>query len=142
MYKIAFTDIDGTLLGPDRTLTSATIAAVRRIKDEIPFILVSSRMPRQMYHLQKDLQGQDLPLIAYNGGYISRQKKGLFSVEIPMEILEKIVAYNEKDPQYKVHLSLDRKSTRLNSSHVKISYAVFCLKKKMIYWLFSIANSK
>src|SRR5690606_40117855 len=28
--------------------------------------------------------------------------------------------------------SLDRKSTRLNSSHVKISYAVFCLKKKKI----------
>src|SRR5690606_42110559 len=26
--------------------------------------------------------------------------------------------------------SSDRKSTRLNSSHVKISYAVFCLKKK------------
>ena len=26
---------------------------------------------------------------------------------------------------------LDRKSTRLNSSHVVISYAVFCLKKKM-----------
>src|SRR5207302_5497852 len=27
-------------------------------------------------------------------------------------------------------LAVDRKSTRLNSSHVKISYAVFCLKKK------------
>src|SRR5690606_41059159 len=27
-------------------------------------------------------------------------------------------------------LARDRKSTRLNSSHVKISYAVFCLKKK------------
>src|SRR5437870_8076591 len=27
-------------------------------------------------------------------------------------------------------VSLDRKSTRLNSSHVAISYAVFCLKKK------------
>src|SRR5699024_12750287 len=27
-------------------------------------------------------------------------------------------------------LCLDRKSTRLNSSHVSISYAVFCLKKK------------
>src|SRR5690606_39903244 len=26
--------------------------------------------------------------------------------------------------------TVDRKSTRLNSSHVKISYAVFCLKKK------------
>src|SRR5690625_4555962 len=28
---------------------------------------------------------------------------------------------------------IDRKSTRLNSSHVAISYAVFCLKKKKIY---------
>src|SRR5690606_40169600 len=28
------------------------------------------------------------------------------------------------------HCAQDRKSTRLNSSHVKISYAVFCLKKK------------
>src|SRR5438874_5293943 len=27
-------------------------------------------------------------------------------------------------------MSTDRKSTRLNSSHVEISYAVFCLKKK------------
>src|SRR5207302_4135217 len=29
-----------------------------------------------------------------------------------------------------IALDEDRKSTRLNSSHVKISYAVFCLKKK------------
>src|SRR3712207_9340435 len=28
------------------------------------------------------------------------------------------------------HLASDRKSTRLNSSHANISYAVFCLKKK------------
>src|SRR5438874_7289091 len=28
----------------------------------------------------------------------------------------------------------DRKSTRLNSSHVEISYAVFCLKKKTLQW--------
>src|SRR5690625_7057014 len=30
------------------------------------------------------------------------------------------------------HVGEDRKSTRLNSSHVAISYAVFCLKKKTI----------
>src|SRR5438874_6422550 len=29
--------------------------------------------------------------------------------------------------------AIDRKSTRLNSSHVEISYAVFCLKKKIKY---------
>src|SRR3712207_7356522 len=28
------------------------------------------------------------------------------------------------------HVATDRKSTRLNSSHANISYAVFCLKKK------------
>src|SRR3989442_1954766 len=32
---------------------------------------------------------------------------------------------------------LDRKSTRLNSSHVRISYAVFCLKKKKHVILYS-----
>src|SRR5690349_22885384 len=40
----------------------------------------------------------------------------------------------------------DRKSTRLNSSHVESSYAVFCLKKKKIYalasWEFDSASSR
>src|SRR5690606_41118482 len=45
-----------------------------------------------------------------------------------------ITSYSEsrdrtQDPYQKV-FNEDRKSTRLNSSHVKISYAVFCLKKK------------
>src|SRR5207245_7474937 len=31
-------------------------------------------------------------------------------------------------------ISPDRKSTRLNSSHGSISYAVFCLKKKKLYY--------
>src|SRR5690348_13566927 len=34
------------------------------------------------------------------------------------------------NPSGKFRLALDRKSTRLNSSHPSISYAVFCLKKK------------
>src|SRR5437660_9976874 len=37
---------------------------------------------------------------------------------------------NKLDVRARVRLFLDRKSTRLNSSHVAISYAVFCLKKK------------
>src|SRR5690606_40585296 len=36
----------------------------------------------------------------------------------------------EETPEQWKRLSPDRKSTRLNSSHVKISYAVVCLKKK------------
>src|SRR5688500_20073981 len=34
--------------------------------------------------------------------------------------------------KHRRHLLQDRKSTRLNSSHLVISYAVFCLKKKKI----------
>src|SRR5690625_7102252 len=43
--------------------------------------------------------------------------------ETMMKCIEKIQLYNGES-------KLDRKSTRLNSSHVAISYAVFCLKKK------------
>src|SRR2546427_6637338 len=37
---------------------------------------------------------------------------------------------------------LDRKSTRLNSSHSQISYAVFCLKKKIRVVDYAIAQKK
>src|SRR5438067_3807817 len=37
-------------------------------------------------------------------------------------------------------LHIDRKSTRLNSSHVSISYAVFCLKKKKKYTKIKFIN--
>src|SRR3712207_7193809 len=36
---------------------------------------------------------------------------------------------------------LDRKSTRLNSSHANISYAVFCLKKKKKHYLNNLSNT-
>src|SRR5438270_6329464 len=39
------------------------------------------------------------------------------------------VAVDEKGDPVRMH-ERDRKSTRLNSSHSQISYAVFCLKKK------------
>src|SRR5690606_41725371 len=39
--------------------------------------------------------------------------------------------FDATDPEYlAAQAILDRKSTRLNSSHVKISYAVFCLKQR------------
>src|SRR5690554_7617869 len=40
-----------------------------------------------------------------------------------------VIAAEQPDGVVRVQ---DRKSTRLNSSHVRISYAVFCLKKKKI----------
>src|SRR5699024_12325483 len=45
---------------------------------------------------------------------------------------EVIVSSAPELPDDPIELEVDRKSTRLNSSHVSISYAVFCLKKKTI----------
>src|ERR1035438_10219543 len=62
----------------------------------------------------------DVPLAQVGG-------KGLFTKEIEEALLEgraDLAVHSLKD------LPTDRKSTRLNSSHLGISYAVFCLKKK------------
>src|SRR5690242_21354871 len=53
----------------------------------------------------------------------------------PVEALDRLripKTFNGRNPQSRRDLAstLDRKSTRLNSSHMSISYAVFCLKKK------------
>src|SRR5690554_7062206 len=45
------------------------------------------------------------------------------------ELMERMKAHAERF-ETEIIFDQDRKSTRLNSSHVRISYAVFCLKKK------------
>src|SRR5690625_3819349 len=49
---------------------------------------------------------------------------------ITSNIILSIIERNPRAPVLRSIAFLDRKSTRLNSSHVAISYAVFCLKKK------------
>src|SRR3712207_8426136 len=55
-------------------------------------------------------------------------------VEFPSQVNEMWALWPEVLANYAKHVAtgepLDRKSTRLNSSHANISYAVFCLKKK------------
>src|SRR5947209_10954342 len=50
---------------------------------------------------------------------VARRTEGEAEMKITIESTSKIVSLRQ-----------DRKSTRLNSSHANISYAVFCLKKK------------
>src|SRR5256885_9646525 len=57
--------------------------------------------------------------VVANRGFVARHSKGAGK-----RCQSVVIVVNEEE--------IDRKSTRLNSSHLVISYAVFCLKKKNI----------
>jgi hypothetical protein len=101
-YKLICTDIDGTLLNKDRELSELTISEVQRIAP-IPFVLISSRMPKAMRHLQKQLKNTSTPLIAYNGGLILDNDKILHSTIIQNNVLKAII---EQCEHTTIHLSL------------------------------------
>lgn len=101
-YKIVFSDIDGTLLNKDRQLSNATIKAVKKLKNKIPFILISARMPSAMRHLQHELEITELPVICYNGGLILLGHRIMESTEIPLKIAEDLSQWNP----FNCHLSL------------------------------------
>src|SRR5690606_40650260 len=58
----------------------------------------------------------------WRGVMQQREEAGRTELRIPTRRLRDVLAHIDAQ---------DRKSTRLNSSHVKISYAAFCLKKKI-----------
>ncbi len=102
-YKIVFSDIDGTLLNKDRELSETTIREIKKLKNKVPFILISARMPAAMRHLQKELNIEELPIICYNGGLVLHEKKELSSTVIPIEIVEELSEMNRRTG---CHLSL------------------------------------
>src|SRR5437773_3830434 len=57
-----------------------------------------------------------------------RRHHGEVALGVLVEILVEIGAQRRRHVTQSI--KVDRKSTRLNSSHITISYAVFCLKKK------------
>src|SRR2546429_7198023 len=70
--------------------------------------------------------------LGLNGGLIGRRR----FVPVPSRYEEMVNAPRTTVCPPSI-AGVDRKSTRLNSSHGYISYAVFCLKKKKIYNLYS-----
>src|SRR5690554_7666279 len=82
----------------------------------------------------------DLILNQFDNGTVTQATLIAEDVPVPPRVINRSNKIIIKNGQFYVSvvtqssnypfLIIDRKSTRLNSSHVRISYAVFCLKKK------------
>src|SRR5690554_7723898 len=100
------------------------------------------------YFLERSLRHYQLPLMPELHTYLDNlltERAGISAFAIPHEQLAQPLAHKLlrfafvhyarvrfiNPDQASRRLLQDRKSTRLNSSHVRISYAVFCLKKKI-----------
>src|SRR3712207_9515759 len=88
------------------------------------FFLMIRRPPRStLFPYTTLFRSGDGPVIA-EGAPVALDLEFFFAAEILGGMLRELA---DTDP---FHYPPDRKSTRLNSSHANISYAVFCLKKK------------
>lgn len=103
VFNLICSDVDGTLLNKDRELSEVTIVTISEVSKYIPFVFISSRMPKAILHLQRETSTEQMPYVAYNGGIIQCNHQTLLSVVIPFEITAKIVALNQVTG---VHLSL------------------------------------
>lgn len=93
--KIIFSDIDGTLLNAQRETSPALRTQVTRLTaQDIPFILISSRMPAAMTHLQADLGISGQPMICYNGGWVLAGGEPIHSTTISLDLAQAIVEWN------------------------------------------------
>src|SRR6266511_5493977 len=99
------------------------------------------RKPDQFQRARRDGRSWSTPLVALNA--VGNKRRGTRCGFVVGKRVGKAVDRNRARRRLReaVRLTfdriapgwdLDRKSTRLNSSHVKISYAVFCLKIKKI----------
>lgn len=68
--RLLVSDVDGTLVRPDKQVSAPTLAAIRALREAgVAFTLVSSRPPRGMLPLVRMLD-IDTPTAAFNGGAI------------------------------------------------------------------------
>src|SRR5699024_12300936 len=98
------------------TVQSATVTATLSLHDALPIFVSDPQDHMDVCTLEPDTHGLPGTLIDLDETIVVMPDIRPL-VQPIAQLLEALV-------------DLDRKSTRLNSSHVSISYAVFCLKKK------------
>src|SRR5690606_39992721 len=92
----------------------------------------------QPFYSSQEVPGDLVKIYVDNSYSMSNPTEDdIAALDVAIESVQALVGQYPKHTQYQLLTNefyttseQDRKSTRLNSSHVKISYAVFCLKKK------------
>src|ERR1041385_4642825 len=96
---------------------------------------VETAMPSELEHLPADLKRRSVGAyggaVALNGSGVTLGDRAALESEATDRLVWQAVFGEpaERDTARWLIWEIDRKSTRLNSSHGYISYAVFCLKK-------------
>lgn len=114
MYKIIFTDLDGTLLPESKRISDYSkniIAKVRKLG--IPFILASGRSISNMRRFQKDLNLNE-PLISYNGALIDINNKNYYYKPLELSIAMKLLEFSIKKRCYFQFYDEDQLTTLLS----------------------------
>src|SRR5207245_3271903 len=99
----------------------------------LPFMPVSCHCPVRCFLLSMRPRPPRSTLFPYTTLFRSHDyRQGRETIALGTKPITLAANFEEANgvPRLDVVMGLDRKSTRLNSSHGSISYAVFCLKKK------------
>src|SRR5437773_5281388 len=125
-------DFDSYLLMPDTTLDDRIAAAKARLGRDV--VILGHHYQRDEVVKFADFRGDFLKL-----SFQASQAEGRYIVFCGVHFMAESADILRRQhqtvilPDFNAGCSMadiDRKSTRLNSSHITISYAVFCLKKK------------
>src|SRR3712207_7525875 len=133
MFKSGFV----TIIGRPNVGKSTLLNNIMKEKLSI----VSCKPQTTRNNIQTILTEKDYQMVFVDtpGIHKPRHKLGEYMVKMAEDSLKEVdlilfLTTPEIEPGTGDTLILDRKSTRLNSSHANISYAVFCLKKKKYHF--------
>src|SRR5690606_40935855 len=103
--------------------------------------VIGGRISREFTHADRFMVVSTSPLLLGNMPENAEEErlseKVAFMGQVPVKVMGAVrigdyILPSGSGDGIAIAVHPDRKSTRLNSSHVKISYAVFCLKKKKL----------
>src|SRR5271165_22650 len=108
-FKLAAIDLDGTLLGPDKTISEQNAAAVRMLsQNAVRVIIASGRRHQNSIRFQRQLQLKG-PIIACQGGLIRDGESGnvIEAHFLPQTVAREIVSAADQNGVQPIYYHLD-----------------------------------